>query len=585
MSDIFISYARSTEAVAHQIAETLRARGHKVWRDDELPAHRNYSEVIEERLRAAKAVVVVWSAEALGSQWVRAEADVAREAGTLVQLSTDGTVPPLPFNQIQCADLRGWSGDPSHPGWTKVADSVASLAGPAFATAPSEPQPGAKKGLTICVLPFVNMSGDSEQEYFSDGITEDIITDLSKVSALDVVARNTAFAFKGQIVDIKQLAKDLGLTHVIEGSVRKAGGRVRITAQLIDGKNGNHVWADRFDRELDDIFAIQDEISKAIVGALKLTLLPKEQKAIETRGTSNPDAYDLYLMARNYWVGGNEGDRRREDLVIRICEQALELDPDYAKAWTLKGLAQAQLKVIFSQVVDALPAANRALDINPDLAEAHALKALLSQAENQPEDANRHIELALADDPNNFDANRIAGQVMFKQDRLEEAIPYFEKAVALDEGNYHDALLLTTCYEALGRVDDVSRVARLTLERAEKRIRQDPGNGAALAAGVYGAAFLGDADRARSWADRVLLLDPDNFLARYNLACAFVRLGDTDRALDLLAPYFANASMPDILHAEVDPDLDTLREDSRFVEMMEQARARTGIEGEAASPA
>src|SRR5579864_3807606 len=148
--------------------------------------------------------------------------------------------------------------------------------------------------LSICVLPFSNMSGDVEQEYFSDGISEDIITDLSKVSALSVVSRNTAFTFKGKHVDLKQIARQLQVSHVLEGSVRKAGERVRITAQLIEGVKDSHIWAERYDRDLNDIFALQDEISEAIVNALKLKLLPEEKKAIERRGTESVEAYNLY---------------------------------------------------------------------------------------------------------------------------------------------------------------------------------------------------------------------------------------------------------------------------------------------------
>ncbi|MGH6658602.1 MAG: TIR domain-containing protein, partial [Sphingomicrobium sp.] len=293
MTEVFISYARSDEPQAQRVAEALRGLGHQVWRDDDLPAHRAYSEVIEERLKAADAVVVLWSAEAAGSQWVRAEADSARSAATLVQASLDGCIPPLPFNQIQCADLNGWQGEDSAPGWRKLLASVQALApAPAAAERPTRRRGGQ---VAICVLPFVNMSGDPEQEYFSDGISEDITTDLSQVSALSVTARNTAFMYKGRSVNVCDVATKLGVSHVLEGSVRKAGGRVRITAQLIDGKTGDHVWAERFDRDLNDIFAIQDEISKAIVAALKVKLLPEEKKAIEQRGTSSAEAYNLYL--------------------------------------------------------------------------------------------------------------------------------------------------------------------------------------------------------------------------------------------------------------------------------------------------
>src|SRR5437870_1698855 len=199
-----------------------------------------------------------------------------------------------------------------------------SLDGPA---ARSEKQRPSKKP-SISVMPFANMIGDPEQEYFSDGITEDILTDLSKISALAVTARNTAFQFKGQSPDICEVARKLGVSHVLEGSVRKAGNRVRITAQLIAGTSDEHMWAERYDRDLDDIFALQDEISEAIVKALKLKLLPEEKQAIETRSTTNPEAYKFYLMARQYSVAGNA---RHREVTIRLCQRAVEIDPTYAR--------------------------------------------------------------------------------------------------------------------------------------------------------------------------------------------------------------------------------------------------------------
>src|SRR3954470_18073837 len=304
MSHVFISYARTDEPLATLIADSLREDGFEVWRDDELPAHRAYAEVIEERIKGARAVVVLWSAEAAKSQWVRAEADTARSALTLVQATLDGTIPPMPFNQIQCADLKAWDGQRTSPGWRKLIASVAELAGP---RGEPETSRASSSTVSVCVLPFQNMSGDPEQEYFSDGISEDITTDLSNVSALEVIARNTAFTFKGQSVNVCEVARKLGVTHVLEGSVRKVANQVRITAQLIDGRTGGHVWADRFDRDLTDIFTIQDEISRSIVNALKVKLLPAEREAIERRGTEVPEAYNLYLLARQYWITGNHG--------------------------------------------------------------------------------------------------------------------------------------------------------------------------------------------------------------------------------------------------------------------------------------
>src|SRR6201982_1705418 len=237
---------------------------------------------------------------------------------------------------------------------------------------------------SVCVLPFANMSGDAEQEYFSDGISEDIITDLSNVSALHVVSRNTAFTFKGKAVDVRQVAGQLNVSHVLEGSVRKAAGRVRITAQLIDGSNDSHVWAKRYDRDLNDIFALQDEISHAIVDALKVTLLPEEKKAIERHGTDNVEAYNLFLMARQTYAAPYEGDARRLDAIIRMCRRAVEIDPNYADAWALIALAEMALRAsVGRKGGDAgLAAAEPTLALNPELAGAHEGKARILAEEN-----------------------------------------------------------------------------------------------------------------------------------------------------------------------------------------------------------
>src|SRR3954469_21736491 len=393
MSDVFVSYARPDEPHAHRVAEALRSEGYGVWRDDELPAHRAYADVIEERLKSADAVVVLWSTDAAKSQWVRAEADAARSAGNLIQASLDGSIPPLPFNQIQCADLNGWTGETDSPGWRKLLGSVQALAPKVVAESSARPR---RQQICVCVLPFQNMSGDAEQEHFSDGISEDITTDLSKISALGVIARNTAFTFKGQSVNVCDVATKLGVTHVLEGSVRKAGGRVRINAQLIDGESGDHVWAERYDRDLEDIFAIQDEISKAIVRALKVKLLPEEEKALEQRGTTDVEAYNLYLLARQYWVTGNHGDKRREERVMRICGRAVEIDPYYAQAWALLAIAQSSLRYGFGRDVDdGFAAANAALSIDPTIAEAHLPMVKRLQSRQQHDAAQAEIETAL----------------------------------------------------------------------------------------------------------------------------------------------------------------------------------------------
>jgi adenylate cyclase len=576
LSEIFISYARSTAMKAEQVANALRALGYGLWRDNELPAHRAYSEVIEERLKAAKAVVVVWSAEAASSQWVQSEAERARGARKLVQLTIDGAPLPMPFDRIQCADLAGWSGDIESPGWLKVVASLAELTGgPGLSASAEPPFTPAPRKLAVCVLPFANMSGDAEQEYFSDGISEDIITDLSKVSALLVTSRNSAFQFKGKNVDVRSLARQLEVSHVLEGSVRKAGTRVRITAQLIEAAKDSHVWAERWDRHLDDIFALQDEISEAIVEALRLKLLPEERKAIEQRGTASPDAYNLYLMARQYYVSGNLGDVRREEAILRLCGRAVEIDPDYGRAWALMARAQTSLHFRYGRPDNGLAAAERALTLDPDLAEPHAVKARHLREQGRHDEARAEIETALRLDPESYEVNLGAGYVCFRDRRFEDAIRHYEKAAAFMEADFHTAGMVQSCCSALGDEEGARRAAQMTLARAEKAVAADQSNGSAMGFAVSALAVLGDAKRARQWIDRALLIDPDNLNMRYNFACALcAHLNETEAALELLGPLFARTTITWLNHARNDPDLDPIRDDPRFKAMVATAETR-----------
>jgi adenylate cyclase len=577
MSHIFVSYARSDEDIAAQIADQLREAGYEVWRDDELPAHRSYAEVIEERIKGASAVVVLWSAEAAKSQWVRAEADTARSALTLVQATIDGTIPPMPFNQIQCADLKAWDGQRTSPGWRKLLASVTALAGPAAAE--HEEHRPCSREVSVCVLPFQNMSGDPEQEYFSDGISEDITTDLSNVSALEVIARNTAFTFKGQSVNVCEVAKKLDVTHVLEGSVRKVGNQVRITAQLIDGRTGGHVWADRYDRDLTDIFTIQDEISKAIVRALKLRLLPEEKKAIEKRGTNNPEAYNLYLLARQYWVTGNHGDIRREERVMRICSRAVELDPYYAQAWALLALAQSSLRYGFGlEVDDGYAAAHTALAVDPNIAEAHLPMFRRLQQKRQFEPAAVEMETAIRLGPESWEVNKEAGRFYLSQRDIPSATRHYEKAAELMETDFHAWAMLSSCYLAAGERAKLRETAKMMVSEAQRAVQQDPSNGAALGILAGGYALLGEQAKTREWIDRALLVDPDNLNMRYNFACVLAGMGDKEEALKMLQSTIARAGEYQVRVADADTDLDCLRDDPRFRTLLAQAKKRLGIE-------
>ena len=587
MADVFVSYAREDEPQAKMVAEALRAHGYRAWRDDELPAHRTYAEVIEERLNAAAAVVVLWSEQAKKSQWVRAEADTARNRGTLIQATLDGTVPPIPFNQIQCADLKGGKSPSTAAGWSKLVGSVEALAGSA-----STPEAPAMRSRThsasVCVLPFANMSGDAEQEYFSDGISEDITTDLSKVSALGVTARNTAFTFKGQAVDICDVATKLGVSHVLEGSVRKAGGRVRITAQLIDGASGDHIWAERYDRELDDIFAMQDEISKAIVEALKVKLLPEEKKAIESRCTCNADAYNLFLLARQQWITGAHGETSREESVIRLCDRIIAMDPTYSRAWALKALAQTTLHFGYGVGEDdGVAAADKALELDPNLAEAHSVKARAALGRRDFAAAEKAVEAALSLAPESWEVNKDAAAVYIWEHDFARAVQYYEKCVSLVPEDLHSWDMLLMAYRALEDEPAQLRTAERMLANAEAMVERDPKNHYAYGRGANALVALDQLQRAQDWIERALLIAPENIDLRYNFACTlFADPEHHELGLNHLE-YVLERSIGSIVRRiDLDTDLDPVREHPRFEQMYEAAKervARLDAEKKAAS--
>jgi adenylate cyclase len=582
LARIFLSYAREDVDSAKQLAAVIGHAGHDVWWDRHIHGGSRFTAEIDRALKSADVVMVLWTGASVESAWVQDEAAEGRDTGRLVPVSLNGCRPPLGFRQFHTVELGAWNGTGEPLQIDDLLESITNTAGTsAAAQSPEKPaEQQAQRQISICVLPFVNMSGDPEQEYFSDGITEDIITDLSKVSALLVIARNTAFTFKGKVMDVKEVARALDVTHVLEGSVRKVGDRVRITAQLIDAATGGHVWADRYDRDLTDIFAIQDEISKAIVAALRVKLLPAEKKAIEARGTSSVEAYNLYLMARQQWTEGSLGDVRRQETIVRICQQALSFDPNYAQAWALMALAQSQLRFWHGMDVDPEQAAERALAINPNLAEAHCVKAHLFEEQGQKDKARGEIETAIRLDPESWEVNREAARLLFRQRRVPEAIPYFEKAAALAESDWHNAGMLISCYREVGDAEQLKRAAQRTVERTEKAIAKDPSNATVLASGAVALAVIGENQRAKDWIDRALLLDPENNIMRYNLACALTtELNDPDRAIKVLEPYFKTTlGVTHVRHAEADPDLDSLREDPRFKEMLHDARQRLRIE-------
>ena len=442
MGRLFLSYAREDVVAAKAFAGELERAGHEVWWDHQLRAGSRFSWDIATALKDAEAVVVLWSKDSIEFAWVQDEAAEGLEGSRLVPVSLDNSKPPLGFRQYHTVDMSEWRG--GAPVFKQLTGAIeATIGGTKISAAPPRGETAASQ-CAICVMQFANKSGDPAQDYFSDGITEDVITDLSKISALSVIGHNTGAA------DLQQLASERGVTHVIEGTVRKSGGQLRITAQLIETASARNLWAERFDRELSDVFAIQDEISHAIVEALQLKLLPAEKRALAEDRTTSAEAYDLYLRARGLWPAAVCGDYRKGQEIVRFCSGATAIDPDYANAWSLIALASAELRFWQTAGIDAIAPAERAIELDTQMPEPLCVRALSLEERGKSEEAKAAIAAALELDAESWEANRTAAQLLFRIGEIECAAPLLEKAVAAAERDHTSAALLITCYSALG---------------------------------------------------------------------------------------------------------------------------------------
>ena len=457
MADVFISYARSTADQAQLMAESLRGLGYSVWIDADLPAHRTYGSVIEEQLMAAKAAVVIWSADAVKSEWVFSEANRARENRKLVQVAVDQTRLPMPFDAIQCADLASGIGDPLAPGWRKVVESVAALVGAApQAPAAGEADASAASSLEplLAVLAFDNLSGDPEMAYFSDGVSEEIQETVARGTDLKVIGRASSFQYRGIDKAAKRVAAELHATHVLDGSVRRSGPRVRISAQLIGCAREITLWSDRFDRDLSDVFALQDEIAGAVAGALKAVFAPAAKaQAVD------PAAYDLYLQARGVLDGPGEIAANRIE-AIGLLEQAVALAPEFARAWgrlahmrawRLRNIENEQpYAVLRAGVVEA---AATALRLNPDLGNPYQALAELEPFGNYAERETLHYK-ALAATANDPDVLIAARHFFEGIGCCGEALTYAKRAFDLDAMQFEVASGYFRSLESVGRYEE-----------------------------------------------------------------------------------------------------------------------------------
>jgi adenylate cyclase len=442
---------------------------------------------------------------------------------------------------------------------------------------------------SIAVLPFTNMSGDPEQEYFSDGITEDIITDLSRISSLFVTARHTAFTFKGKAVEITDVAHKLNVGHVLEGSVRKAGSRIRINAQLIDGVTGGHLWAERYDRDLGDVFALQDEISKSVVSALRVTLLPSELETIGVRTTKNFEAYQRYLRGRSilHPTWSSKADLRA---ARRLFVEATEIDPGYARAYA--GIADCDAYLWINGVWDVsselmLANSSKAVELAPNLAEAHSSRGIALYLTGQSHEARLVFDKAIALDSGLFSAHLYGGFCSKDTGQIETALLLFEKASDLQPDDWISLGMAADICKSLGRTERSIDAGRRAIACIETRFGKQPDAADPLAMGAAIMVNIGDNERAKEWAKRAMSLDPEGFSVCYNAACAFAIVGESDSAMECLERIRSNPRARSWLLGIIlrETQFDPLRGREVFETFMGRLKADVAAQPSAAEPA
>ena len=441
------------------------------------------------------------------------------------------------------------------------------------ARAPAADHHATESRRTIAVLPFVNMSGDAENEYFSDGISEEILNLLTKLPQLKVSSRTSSFVFKGKEASIPTVASELGVATILEGSVRRAGDRVRITAQLIETASDSHLWSETYDRQIKDVFAIQDDIARSIVDALKVTLSPKERRALQNDATADATAYDFYLKGRKYFYAMS---RRNFLHAISMYEQAIAIDPKYALAYA--GMADAR-SFLFRYYRDAFSdcgasadeASRRAVELDPDSPEAHTSRGTALLFNGMHVEAEKHFETAILLNPNLYEPYYFFGRACMSSGNSEKAARLFLQASETNPADYQSPGLLGQAYLAMGRKENGEQALRKSMANLERHLKMNPDDSWALGVGAVNLAELGERERAIQWAERAIDASDEEPIIFYNSACTFAVLGESNRALDLLERSVA-LGWGDREWIQNDSDLASLHGNPRFRDVLGRIR-------------
>ncbi len=417
---------------------------------------------------------------------------------------------------------------------------------------------------SVAVLYFENLSGAKEDEYFRDGITEDIITELSKIKELGVFPRAAVLPYRDQPATGPQVGQQLNAAYMLTGSLRRAGNRLRITAQLVQTRTGQSVWAERYDREMKDVFEVQDEIARNIAQALRITLSPQEERDIARKPTENAQAYDYYLRGRQFFHGQR---RKGFEYARQMFARAIVIDPSYARAYAGVADCCSFLYMYWDTTEDNLKeadtASHKAVELAPDLAEARASRGLAVYLTKNYEEAEKEFETAIGLDPKLFEAYYFYARACFQQGKLEEAAKLFEQACRVKPEDYQAPTLLGMVYSGLRRKEDSLMAYRRGTHLAEKHLELHPDDARALYLGATGLCQLGERDRALAWARQALAIDPEEPSILYNVACTYALLGQTEEAIDCLEKVMERGHWYRGWAAK-DPDLDSLRSKPRF---------------------